>query len=337
MSDNFDEAPIRARYETRKRTTIWPFAVGAVLVAGVGAYFLTEQAFQPPFLEKTTAEAVAESAAGIAIRVLPLIAVVAAALYFGLLRRAAPRQAPAWAAAVVAAALVGLAGVVAQAHMEKEAYIAEGRPAMADLLQRTADRYEHEVLLSHEALNNRMRTVLGPGFLLWSSYQSDGQRDYDRLHRLIADARSGINNHRQHILSQQTETIDRIRVSRLIGRFGKAEAIADLQARFAETAELRERHFTLFSEIMDEVEAQVGLLEQADGRWTANYYFGVSFRDASTREAFNAHSDRIRELAREVEDVTDDLTAEGQRVYADAYDRAVAEHEAERRAEAGEQ
>lgn len=336
MADTFDEPPIRARYESRKTVTIWPLALGAVLAAGVGGWFLTEQAYQPPYLETTTGEALAASAMGIAMRVVPLIVGVTLALYFGLLRRAAPRQAPAWGVGVVAAALAGSASVVILTHMEKEAYVVEGRPAMADLLQRTADRYENEVLLSHRALNSRMSTVLGPGFLLWSSYRGSGERDYDRLHRLIADARTSITNHRAHIADQQAETLHRIRVSRLIGRFGKAEAIADLQARFAETAELRERHFTLFGEILDEVEAQVGLLEQADGRWEADYFYGVTFRDAAVREAFDARLERITELAQEVDDVTEDLTVEGQRVRADAYDRAVAEHEAERQAATGE-
>lgn len=334
MSDTFDEPPIRARYESRKTTTIWPFAVGAVLVVGVGAYVLTQQAYQPPYLETTTGEAVAASAVGIAIRVIPLILIVALALYFGLLRKAAQKQAPLWGVAILAAGLIGSAAVVVMAHLEKEAYVAEGRPAMTALLQRTADRYENEVLLSHGALNSRMRSVLGPGFLFWSSYRGTGERDYDRLRRLVADARTSIAGHRDHIASQQAETIDRIRVSRAIGRFGKAEAIADLQARFEETRELRERHFTLFSEILDEVEAQIGILEQADGRWEPSFYSGVTFRDASVREAFNARSERINELAGEVDDVTEELTVEGQRVRADAYDRAVAEREAELRVEA---
>lgn len=334
MTDAFLEPPIRARYESRKKTTIWPFGVGAILAAGAGAYLLTEQAYTPPYLEVTTGQALAASAVGIALRVVPLVLVVGAALYFGLLRRAAPKQAPIWIGGVVAAAIAGVATVVILIHMEKAAYEASGRPQMAAVLQRTADRYENEVLLSHGALNSRMRTVLGPGFLLWSSYRSSGERDYDRLHRLVADARTSIENHRNHIATQQEETIDRIRQAP-ISRFGRAEAIADLRARFAETSELRERHFTLFSEILDEVEAQVGQLEQADGRWEANYFYGLTFRDAAARDAFNARSERIVELATEVEDVTEQLTVEGQRVRAEAYDRAVAEREADRQAATG--
>jgi hypothetical protein len=336
MADTFDEPPIRGRYESRKTVTVWPFAVSAVLVAGIGTFLLTQQAYAPPYLQTTTGEALATSAVGIAIRVLPLVAVVSAGLYFGLLRRAASKQAPEWAAAIAVAGLIGSASVVILTHLEKEAYVAEGRPEMAALLQRTADRYENEVLLSHGALNSRMRTVLGPGFLLWSSYRSSGERDYDRLRRLVSDARTNIDNHRSHIADQQAETIDRIRVSR-ISRFGKAEAIADLRARFEETRELRERHFTLFSQILDEVEAQVGQLEQADGRWEATYFYGVTFRDASVREAFNARSERITELADQVNEVTEQLTVECQRVRADAYDRAVAEREAEQRAGAATQ
>ena len=334
MVDSPVEPPIRARYESRPKATIWPFGVGAVLIAGAGAYLLTEQAYQPPYLETTTAEALSASAVGIALRIIPLAIAAFLALYFGILRQAAPKQAPIWAAGVGAASLAGAASVVVLTDMEKAEYVATGRPTMAGLLQRTSDRYENEVLLSHGALNSRMRTVLGPGFLLWSSYRSTGERDYDRLHRLIADARTAIGNHRNHIADQQAETVDRIQTAP-INRFGKAEAIADLRARFAETSDLRERHFTLFSQILDEVEAQVGILEQADGRWNSSYFYGVSFRDTGPRDAFNERSERILELAREVEEVTEQLTAEGQRVRAEAYDRAIAERDADRQAATG--
>lgn len=334
MTDTFVEPPIRARYESRKRESVWPYGVGAILATGAGAYLLTEQAYAPPFLETTTGQALAASALGIAIRVIPLMLVVGAALHFGILRRVAPKQAPAWLAGVVLAGLAGVATVVTLIHMEKAEYVANGRPQMAEVLQRQSDRYENEVLLSHGALNSRMQTVLGPGFVLWSSYRSTGERDYDRLHRLLSDARTSIENHRNHITTQQDETIDRIRQAP-INRFGRAEAIADMRERFAQTGELRERHFTLFSEILDEVEAQVGLLEQSDGRWQASYFYGISFQDASAADAFNVHSDRIRELAREVEEVTEQITVEGQRVRAEAYDRAVAEREAERQAATG--
>lgn len=334
MVDEPMEPPVRARYDSRPRTTVWPFGVGAVLFAAAGSYLLTEQVYRPPFLDTTTSQAIAASVLGIAIRIVPLAALAILALYFGVLRRTAARQAPAWAAGIALASLSAAAGVIGLIQLEKADYVATGRPTMAALLRRTSDRYENEVLMSHGALNSRMQTVLGPGFLLWSSYRSDGERDYDRLRRLISDARTTIANHRNHISAQQDEAVDRIR-SAPINRFGKAEAVADLRARFAETADLREQHFSLFSSILDEVEGQVDILESADGRWQAGYIQGVSFRDPAMGDAFNVRSERIQALALEVEEVTDALTAEGQRVHAEAYDRAVAEREADLRAATG--
>ena len=133
MVDSPMEPPIRARYESRPKATIWPFGVGAVLIAGAGAYLLTEQAYQPPYLETTTAEALSASAVGIALRIIPLAIAAFLALYFGILRRAAPKQAPIWAAGVVAATLAGAASVVVLIDMEKAEYVATGRPTMAAL------------------------------------------------------------------------------------------------------------------------------------------------------------------------------------------------------------
>ena len=127
--------------------------------------------------------------------------------------------------------------------------------------------------------------------------------------------------------------MDRIAVSR-ISRFGKAEAQHALEARFAATDDLRDRHFELANQILDELEGEVEILERADGAWRANFYEGVAFGDEANRLAFQAHQERLVQLALEVDEVTAELVEEGQRVRADAYDRAIAERQAELEAEA---
>ena len=332
MTEPVVEPSLGRRYERKAKIALWPFVIGAVLVAGVGAMLLTSQAYRPPYLETTTVQALSASALNMGLRVVPLAIAVFLALFFGIVRKAAPHQAPLHAAAIAGASLIGAAVVVVQAGMEKAAYERDGREQMQTLLQRTSDRYENEVLMSHRALNNRLATVTGPGYFLWAAYRPEAEPDYDRLRDLLDEARGAVARHHAHIARQQAEAMDRIAVSR-ISRFGKAEAQHALETRFTETDDLRDRHFELANQILDELDGEVDILERADGAWRANFYEGVAFGDEANRLAFQAHQERLAQLGLEVNEVTAGLVAEGQRVRADAYDRALAERQAEMDAE----
>lgn len=332
MTEPFVEPSLGRLYDRKEKMPTWPFVVAAVLIAGFGAMLLTNQAYRPPYLDRTTAQSLELSAPAIAVRVVPLILVVFAALYFGVTRRLAGRrslvQAPIQALLIVVAAFAGVATVVVQAQLEKDTYAREGRPAMQELLQRTTDRYEQEVLMSHRALNNRLTTVTSRGFFLWSSYRQQNEPDYDRLMQMLEDARGAVGRHRAHIAQQQADAIGRIRRSR-ISRFGKAEAIHALETRFSATEDLRERHFELANAMLAELEGEVAILERTGATGRDLYSGGVTLDGAANREAFQAHQQRLRELSIELREVTQELVAEGERVQADAVDRAVARRQAE--------
>lgn len=335
MTEPFVEPSLGRLYDRKDKIPAWPFVVGAVLVVGFGAMLLANQAYRPPYLDRTTMQSLQVSAGPIALRVIPLALIAFAALYFGITRTLVPRQAPLQALLIVMAALAGVATIVIQAQIEKTTYEREGRPATQELLQRTADRYENEVLMSHRALNNRLSDVTLPGFFFWTSYRREREPDYDYLRELLADARDTVGHHHTYIAQQQAQAVERIRQSR-ISRFGKAEAIQALEARFSASDALRERHFELARQMLTELEGEVDILQRANAAARADGFQGVSFGDQANRMAFQAHEERLAQITLELDDVTRDLVAEGRRVRADAIDRAVARRQARLDAETTE-
>lgn len=298
--------PSRPRYEARQKQSLWPFIVGGILVVGVGAYILTGQAYRPPYGEVTIAQALGASATGIALRVVPLIVIAWAALYFGVLRRTAPGQAIPQAVVLVAAGLIGAGAVVGLAAREEAEYEASGRPEAQRYAARAIARYDTAVSNAFNAVGGRMSGLFGYDLFVRHMRTPEG---IPEGRRRVETARESFTNYRTAITEAETAAITEIQRAP-ISRFARAEAIATVRARVAERRPLFERSYALNDEILGEISGAIDALEASQGRWRM-MVTGPLFNDRADFNAFNAHFERVQELAREADQLSGEIRRGG--------------------------
>lgn len=293
----------RARYEAPRDDNSWMVLLAAAIATIVAGYILTRQAYVLPLGDLSVMQALGQSAGAIAIRIVPLALIGGAALWFLMTRLGRPRVGPLAAVVVTVGALAGSGLLVGLTALEKAEYIKDNESLRRPPSERIAARYQQALFHSYNAFNGRLDNL----FQFRVSYRSSpgDAEDIERARRGLETARQAARNFESAVADNQARALADVERTNL-SRFGKASARAELQEVFDANAPTVERIVELNGEILDQIEAQVEVLEGSLGRWNLQYGM-VAFRNQSDLNAFRTAGERLPELTAEATDLVRQL------------------------------